>query len=165
MEIIMKIEEKAVRILKEKNMHISFAESCTGGLAAARLVNVPDASAVFELGVIAYSNNAKTKLLDVPPELIKKHGAVSPQVAAAMAKGAVNLSGAEIGVGISGIAGPSGGTRTKPVGTVCFAIYIMGKVTTYQEFFGGLTRNEVREKSVDFVFERLVELTETLGSA
>jgi len=126
----MKIEEKVVSLLKDKKMHISFAESCTGGLAAARLVNVPDASEVFDMGFITYANEAKVKIIGVSPDMIEKHGVVSCEVAAGMAEGAAKTAGAEVGVGISGIAGPSGGTDKKPVGTVWLGFYVNGKTFT-----------------------------------
>lgn len=152
------MEKKVVDLLIEKKLHISFAESCTGGLAAARLVDVPDASKVFDAGFITYANDAKVKFMDVSPMLIEKYGAVSCEVALAMAEGAAKAAGAEVGVGISGIAGPGGGTDIKPVGTVCFGFYINGTKKAFCESFGNIGRQCVREKSVEFVFERLAEL-------
>ena len=101
---------------------IGLAESCTAGLLAARLTDPPGASAYVKGGVVAYSNEAKVELLGVPEEMIAAHGAVSPEVAEAMADGAIERFGAELGVGITGIAGPDGGTEEKPVGYVCVCI-------------------------------------------
>jgi nicotinamide-nucleotide amidase len=96
------------------------AESCTGGLMAARLSERPGASAYFAGGVVAYSNEAKTELLGVDPELIERVGAVSPEVAEAMADGALDRFDADVAIAITGIAGPDGGTEEKPVGYVCW---------------------------------------------
>ncbi len=101
---------------------IGLAESCTGGLLAARLTDPPGASDYFRGGVVAYSDRAKTELLGVPAELVSDHGAVSPEVAEAMARGAMERFDAELGVGITGVAGPGGGTEEKPVGYVCICV-------------------------------------------
>ena len=98
------------------------AESCTGGLLAARLTDRPGSSAYVAGGVVAYANEAKTELLGVEPELLASHGAVSEPVAEAMADGALNRFGADTAIAITGIAGPGGGTDDKPVGTVCFTV-------------------------------------------
>jgi nicotinamide-nucleotide amidase len=111
------IEEVVTSLLGGRR--ISVAESCTGGLLAFRLTERPGASAVFAGGVVAYANEAKTALLGVPPELIAEHGAVSPEVAEAMADGALERFGAEVACSTTGVAGPDGGTEEKPVGTVC----------------------------------------------
>ncbi|MDX5454294.1 MAG: nicotinamide-nucleotide amidohydrolase family protein, partial [Rhodococcus sp. (in: high G+C Gram-positive bacteria)] len=108
---------------------IATAESCTGGLIAARLTARPGSSAYVMGGVVSYSNDAKSDLIDVPAEMIATHGAVSEQVAAAMAEGARRRLGADVAVSTTGIAGPDGGTETKPVGTVCFGVAIDGRPT------------------------------------
>ncbi|MGH2951017.1 MAG: nicotinamide-nucleotide amidohydrolase family protein, partial [Solirubrobacterales bacterium] len=101
---------------------IALAESCTAGLLAARLSEPPGASEYLAGGVVAYSNETKVDLLGVPAEMIERHGAVSPEVAEAMADGALARFGASIGVGITGIAGPDGGSEEKPVGYVCVCV-------------------------------------------
>jgi nicotinamide-nucleotide amidase len=101
---------------------VAVAESCTGGLMAARLTERPGSSAYVLGGVTAYSNEAKVAFADVPPELIERFGAVSPEVGRALAAGAVSRFGASLGIGITGIAGPDGGTADKPVGTVCVCV-------------------------------------------
>ncbi|HLC42286.1 MAG TPA: nicotinamide-nucleotide amidohydrolase family protein [Methylomirabilota bacterium] len=116
------LEEAVARLLKDQQLTLSVAESCTGGLMAHRLTNVPGSSTYFERGVIAYSNQAKEELLGVPAELLRRHGAVSAPVAEAMARGIRKMSKASLGVAITGIAGPDGGTPTKPVGTVFVAL-------------------------------------------
>lgn len=152
------LEEQVVSLLQQKNFHISFAESCTGGLCSARLVSVASASAVFDAGVVTYANEAKIKYLGVKPETIGSYGVVSEPVAGQMAEGVANAQNAEVGVGVSGIAGPSGGTETKPVGMVCFGFYVDGAVTTVTKQFGDLGRNVVREAATEFVFEKLVKM-------
>lgn len=151
-------EEKVVALLQEKGYHISFAESCTGGLCSARLVSVSSASAVFDAGVVTYANEAKIKYLGVKPETIEQYGVVSEPVAGQMAKGVAKAQNAEVGVGVSGVAGPSGGTAATPVGMVCFGFYVDGEVITVTKQFGDLGRNTVREAATEFVFEMLVEL-------
>ena len=152
------IEYQVVAKLIEKNFRITFAESCTAGLAAGRLVNVPDASKVLDVSFVTYADEAKMKYLGVKEETIAANGVVSPEVAGEMCEGAAKAMGAEVGVGISGIAGPTGGTATKPVGMVCFGFYINGEIHTFTKQFGDIGRNNVREKSVQFVFEELLEL-------
>ncbi|HEV3141295.1 MAG TPA: competence/damage-inducible protein A [Vicinamibacterales bacterium] len=109
-------------MLRERKLTIAVAESCTGGLLASRLTDVPGSSAYVDRGVVCYSDRSKTDLLGVPPELIEEHGAVSEPVARAMADGIRSRAGTNVGVGITGIAGPDGGTAEKPVGTVAIAV-------------------------------------------
>ena len=117
-----RMEEVVGRLLKRRGWRIATAESCTGGLIGHRITEVPGSSDYFERGVVAYSNRAKVELLGVSEELIRKHGAVSPQVAEAMAKGIRERTGAEVGLGVTGIAGPTGGTPRKPVGLVYIGV-------------------------------------------
>ena len=152
------MEYKVVERIIEKKYKISFAESCTGGLAAATLVGVPDASKVLDVSFVTYANEAKMQYLGVSPAIIEKKGVVSEEVAQQMAQGVAEAAHSHVGVGITGIAGPSGGSREKPVGMVCFGFYIEGVVTTYTRHFGNLGRNQVREASVQFVYETLLEL-------
>ncbi len=116
------LEAVVGRLLKARGWWVALAESCTGGLATSRLTDVPGSSEYVERSIVAYSNRAKVELLDVPEELIRQHGAVSEPVAQAMAAGIRKRAGVNIGVGITGIAGPGGGTEQKPVGTVCIAV-------------------------------------------
>lgn len=154
----MDLEEKAVKILIEKNWHISFAESCTGGLAAAALVSVADASKVLDVSFVTYANEAKMKYLGVERQAIDAFGVVSEEVACQMAEGVAKEAGSEVGVGITGVAGPGGGTPAKPVGMVCFGFYIKGLVYTDTVQFGEIGRNAVRKQSVLHVYKRLGEL-------
>lgn len=152
------IEERVVALLQRKGFRISFAESCTGGLCCARLVSVANASAVFDAGIVTYANEAKVRYLDVKPETIEVFGVVSEEVAGEMAEGTAKAQSAQVGVGISGIAGPTGGSEEKPVGMVCFGFFVDGTLTTATKLFGDLGRNKVREAAVEFVFETLEQL-------
>jgi nicotinamide-nucleotide amidase len=114
------VDDQVVALLDGRT--VAVAESCTGGLMAARLTERGGSSAYMLGGVVAYSNAAKVALADVPAELIERHGAVSPEVAAALANGARARFQADFGIGITGIAGPGGGTEEKPVGTVCLSV-------------------------------------------
>jgi nicotinamide-nucleotide amidase len=116
------LEAVVGQLLKRRGWWVALAESCTGGLATSRLTDVPGSSEYVERSVVAYSNRAKIELLDVPEDLIRQHGAVSEPVAQAMAAGVRKRANVDVGVGITGIAGPGGGTEQKPVGTVCIAV-------------------------------------------
>jgi nicotinamide-nucleotide amidase len=120
-------------LLRARGWWVAFAESCTGGLATSRMTDIAGSSDYVERSIVAYSNRAKIELLDVPEELIKEHGAVSEHVALAMAAGIRKRAGVNVGVGITGIAGPGGGTEQKPVGTVCIAVDAgQGTVRTFR---------------------------------
>jgi nicotinamide-nucleotide amidase len=125
-------------LLRERKLTIAVAESCTGGLLTSRLTDVPGSSEYVERGVVCYSNRAKSELADVPEALIAEHGAVSEPVARAMAEGIRSRAGTNIGIGVTGIAGPGGGTPEKPVGTVALAVAADDevRVRTFQ-FIGG----------------------------
>jgi nicotinamide-nucleotide amidase len=125
-------------LLRERGLTIALAESCTGGLLASRLTDVPGSSDYVERGYICYSNRAKTELVGVPEALILEHGAVSEPVARAMAEGAAARAGTRVGIGVTGIAGPGGGTPDKPVGTVAIAVWVDGRLTLRTlRLFGG----------------------------
>lgn len=156
----MTIEEQVVNKLIDRGFRISFAESCTGGLCCGTLVNVSNASKVLDMSFVTYANEAKVELINVSPETIESYGVVSEQVAGEMCKGVAQKAYSEVGVGITGVAGPTGGTAKKPVGMVCFGFYVLGNVITRTMQFGNIGRNEVRAKSVDFVFNTLAELLE-----
>lgn len=153
----MTFAEQLVSILIEKDLRITFAESCTGGMAAATLVDVPDASKVFDGSFVTYANVLKMELLDVWGETIAENGVVSEPVAIQMAVGAAQRTGAQVAVGISGIAGPGGGTPEKPVGTVCFGFLVGEELFSATCRFGALGRQEVRKAAVQFVYETLIE--------
>ena len=154
----MALEEDVVNKLIDKNYHISFAESCTGGLCCGTLVNVTNASKVLDVSFTTYANEAKIKFLGVDANTILKNGVVSEEVAREMAIGVAKAAGSEVGVGVTGVAGPGGGTAKKPIGMVCFGFYVDGAVRTYTKQFGEIGRNQVRKSSVEFVFSTLKEL-------
>lgn len=154
----MEAETKVVDALIQKGYHIACAESCTGGLLCGKIINVPNASAVLDCSFVTYANEAKIKYLGVKEETITEYGVVSEAVAGQMASGVAAESGAQVGVATSGIAGPAGGTATKPVGMVCFGFWVDGKLTTATRYFGELGRNQVREAAVQYALERLTEL-------
>lgn len=130
-------------ILAERNETISFAESCTAGLASSRLGDIPGASAVFKGSIISYSNDVKNKQLNVSSEILEKYGAVSEQCAKAMAEGVAKSLKTDLGIAITGIAGPDGGSEEKPVGTVYVAAYYQGKTYVEHYRFNG-NRNRIR---------------------
>lgn len=149
---------RLVTLLAAKGWHISFSESCTGGKAAAALVDVPSASSVLDVSFVTYANEAKVRFLRVRPETIAAYGVVSEPVAGEMAAGTAAAANAQVGVGITGIAGPGGATPGKPVGMVCFGFWISGTLHTFTRQFGDLGRNAVRDASVAFVYETLLSL-------
>lgn len=136
-----------LEILERKKWKIATAESCTGGLIAALLTEIPGSSNVFECGFVTYSNEAKQSLLGVSATLLEKHGAVSSEVARAMAKGALKNSEAQVAVAVTGIAGPGGGTAAKPVGLVYIAVAVNQEIVEKCNFDG--TREEIRLAAVD----------------
>jgi nicotinamide-nucleotide amidase len=140
------LEQVVGERLLTRRWRIAVAESCTGGLLSSRLTDVPGSSAYVDRGVVCYSNRAKTDLADVPPAIIEQHGAVSEPAAVAMAEGIRLRAGVEVGVGITGIAGPGGGSDTKPVGTVVVAIaYPDGHTVRTMRFVGG--REQIKFQS------------------
>ncbi|MCR1839131.1 competence/damage-inducible protein A [Murimonas intestini] len=141
------LEEAIVDLLLEKQLTLTTAESCTGGMLAARLTNVPGVSEVFKQGLVTYSNRAKRKLLDVKKNTLKDCGAVSDKTAKEMAKNGAFITGSDICVSVTGIAGPDGGTEEKPVGLVYMACSYNNKVTVKEFHFKG-ERSKVRESSV-----------------
>lgn len=145
-EHIQKRLSETVALCNEKKLKIAVAESCTGGLLSAWLTEIPGVSAVFERGFVTYSNEAKTEMLGVNAALIAKHGAVSAEVARAMAEGALSHSTADIGIGITGIAGPDGGSREKPVGLVYIAVAREKRIETEKHVFPG-DRQTIRENA------------------
>lgn len=150
------LEERVVKLLQEKKWKISTAESCTGGAVAAMLVNVPGASDVFDEGFITYSNKAKHKYLGVKKSTLKEHGAVSKKTAKEMCGGLCKATGAQVGVGITGIAGPGGGTPEKPVGLVYIGVCVNGEITVKKCLFSG-SRSQVRLQSVQTALEMVLE--------
>ena len=143
--------------LRGAGLKIATAESCTGGLIAAACTTVAGSSDWFERGFVTYSNEAKTEMLGVPPALIGAHGAVSEAVARAMAEGAIAYSRAQLAVAVTGVAGPSGGSASKPVGTVWLAWARAGKATRAELLTLAGDRRAVREQSVQQALQRLLD--------
>jgi len=148
--------ERVVGLLLEQNLQLASAESCTGGLLAAALTAVAGCSACFSYGLITYSNEAKHRLLQVPWPLLDTYGAVSAEVAQAMARGVAELAAADIGVAITGIAGPGGATADKPVGLVYVGLVAPGREMVEKHHFQG-NRAAVREQSVAAALELLAQ--------
>jgi nicotinamide-nucleotide amidase len=130
------LHEVTARLLSERRKTLAVAESCTGGMIAARLTDVPGSSAYMLVGFVAYGNEAKVRDLNVPAELIADHGAVSAPVAEAMARGARERAGADLGLGVTGIAGPGGATAEKPIGLVYMSIVTDARARTEELRFG-----------------------------
>lgn len=156
-----RLEEVVGAMLRERGLRIATAESCTGGLVASRLTDVPGSSDYVERGAVCYSNRAKTEMLGVPEAMIHEHGAVSEPVAVAMARGIRDRAGTDLGVGITGIAGPTGGTPTKPVGTVVVAVAWAGGERVRTLWFPG-EREQVKyhssQAALDMVRRHLLML-------
>ena len=141
------LEEAIVRILEEKKLSVTTAESCTGGLLAGRILNVAGASNVYKEGYITYSNDAKERLLKVKRETLMQYGAVSPQTACEMVRGVAEATGADAALSVTGIAGPGSGTKEKPVGLVYVGCYVKGHVRVEEFYFTG-NRDKNREYAV-----------------
>jgi nicotinamide-nucleotide amidase len=158
-EILMQAES-VLREARNRGWLLATAESCTGGLIASALTAIPGSSDVVERGFVVYSDRAKTEILDVPAETIAEHGAVSAQVARAMAQGALAHSAADLAVSCTGIAGPGGGSEAKPVGLVYLALARRGFHTRDIECrFGPLSRDEIRMKTVVAALQLVLEAT------
>ncbi len=152
--VVEQVAELADLLLKKRWL-LATAESCTGGLIAAACTDLAGSSAWFERGFVTYSNAAKIELLDVDAALIAQHGAVSEAVARAMAQGVLAKSRAQVAVSVTGVAGPTGGSAAKPVGTVWFGFATSANVVTETRLFEG-DRAAVRQATVQHAFERLI---------
>lgn len=155
----MKPEEKLVKLLKEKKLTVATAESCTGGLIAKRITDIPGSSGVFECGIVSYSNRIKSEILGVSEETLNMYGAVSEQTAREMVSGALKVSGADIAVSVTGIAGPDSDGTDKPVGLVYIAVSD-GKSTVVKKYlnsFGEDIRQNNRNKSADEALNTILE--------
>jgi len=141
-----------VALCRDRGLRIAVGESCTGGLLGGRITAVPGSSAVFVGGVIAYDDRVKVEMLDVPREVLAQHGAVSEPVVRQLASGARARFGTEIGIGVSGVAGPGGGSPEKPVGTVWTAVDVQGTVTAYRRGYPG-DREEIRARSAQMALD------------
>lgn len=150
--------EDLINLLKERKLKIATAESCTGGLLAKKITDISGSSEVFDMGLVSYANQIKQEYLGVPAEVLATKGAVSYETAEAMARGIVKAANADIGVGITGIAGPGGGTPQKPVGTVFYGVYLKNKdMLIVEELHLSGNRDEVREQTTELVISRVLE--------
>lgn len=154
--------EKLVNLLIEKKLHITTAESCTGGMVASRIVDVANASKAFNVAYVTYANEAKEKYLNVDSKTIEKYGVVSEEVTKQMALGALKEANADISIVTSGIAGPTGGTEYKPVGMVCFGVGIKDNVYTSTKYFGNIGRNKVRSMATEYIIDFAINLIEKM---
>ena len=146
-------------LLMQRQWMLATAESCTGGLIAASCTERPGSSQWLDCGFVTYSNRAKSAMLDVPAALIAAHGAVSEPVARAMAQGAIAQSQAQVSVAVTGVAGPDGGSASKPVGTVWFAWQVAGQLHSEMMRFDG-DRHAVRQATVQHALRRLLALVQ-----
>ena len=137
-----------VKKLNKKKLKISFAESCTGGMLASKITSISGASKVFGLGLVTYSNQAKISILNINKRIIQKYGAVSPQCCEAMVKNLAKISKAQINVSITGIAGPNGGTKTKPVGLVYIGVKNKNKILITKNIFRQKSRKAIQNATV-----------------
>jgi nicotinamide-nucleotide amidase len=149
------LDSKIAGLLRDTGLTLAVAESCSGGLIAKRITDIPGSSAYFILGVVTYANSAKERVLGVPAELLAQYGAVSPEVAAAMATGVRTLAGSDIGLATTGIAGPTGGSVEKPVGTVFIALASANGCEVFRHCFTG-NRESVREATAKAALRLLV---------
>lgn len=149
-------EQWIVDFMKENNLTLGVAESCSGGMLSSRLIGIPGISDVYRAGLVTYSNEAKQSLLGVSKETLKLHGAVSEETAKEMVEGTLRVTGADYAVSITGIAGPGGGTKEKPVGLVYIACGNKDVITVKRNLFDG-DRQRVREASTETALQMLKE--------
>ena len=147
-----------VKILTKKKLKIAFAESCTGGMLASEITSVSGASKVFGIGLVTYSNQAKITVLKVNKSIIQKYGAVSPQCCEAMVKNLSKISKAQINVSITGIAGPNGGTKKKPVGLVYIGVKKNNKILITKNVFKEKSRKAIQKSTIKKTFKIIKSL-------
>ena len=144
-----KLSQKIVNVLRKKGLKISFAESCTGGLLSSSITSISNSSKVFTIGLVTYSNQSKISLLKVPKKIISKHGAVSYETCLSMVKNLNKISKTNISVSITGIAGPKGGTKKKPVGLVFIGIKKENKTLVKKYLFKNKKRSSIQRVTVN----------------
>ena len=151
------LPDKISNMLKNQKLVIATAESCTGGLIAHTLTNISGSSEYFDRGIVSYSNRAKMELLDVPEDMLKKYGAVSMEVAKSMAKGVRIKSNVDIGISTTGIAGPTGGSKEKPVGLVFIAVSTERNIVVKKFKFSG-DRSQNKKSTCDAALDMLLDV-------
>ena len=144
-----KLSKKVVKLLSKKNLKISFAESCTGGLLSSSITSISGSSKVFTIGLVTYSNQSKINILKVPKKIIIKNGSVSYETCLAMVKNLNKISKTNISVSITGIAGPKGGTKKKPIGLVYIGIKKSNKILVKKYLFKNKKRNTIQKATVN----------------
>ena len=154
----MTLNNKIVLLLKRKKLKIAFAESCTGGMLSSAITSVSGSSKVFTMGLVTYSDQAKTSILKIPPKIIKKYGAVSSQCCLAMVNNLYKISKSKVCISITGIAGPKGGSKQKPVGLVFIGIKIGKKVVVNKCNFKNKGRIFIQKQTVKKTLNLLVQL-------
>jgi nicotinamide-nucleotide amidase len=152
------LSEKVVGLLKKKRLKLALAESCTGGMLSSAITSVSGSSKVFALGLVTYSNQSKNRLLNVPKQIIKKYGAVSIQCCFSMVNNLSKISKSNIAVSVTGIAGPSGGTKKKPVGLVYIGIKKFNKVKVNRYFFKKKGRSNIQRAAVKKSLELILSI-------
>ena len=154
----MSLNKKIISLIKRKRMKLAIAESCTGGILSSSITSVSGSSKVFTMGFVTYSNQAKIKILKVPLKIIRKHGAVSVQCCLAMVNNLSKISKSKICVSITGIAGPKGGSKQKPVGLVYIGIRVRKKVIVYKCNFKNKGRTYIQRQTVKKALHLLLNL-------
>ena len=149
---------KIVKLLTKKKLTLSFAESCTGGLLASSITSISGSSKVFNMGLVTYSNNAKVKLLQVPKKTITKYGAVSYETCLSMVKNLSKISKANISISITGVAGPNGGTKAKPVGLVYIGLKKGSKIIVKKNYFKSKKRILIQKATVKQAFKMILNI-------
>ena len=149
---------KIVKLLTKKKLTVSFAESCTGGLLASSITSISGSSKVFNIGLVTYSNNAKVKLLQVPKKTITKYGAVSYETCLSMVKNLSKISKANISISITGVAGPKGGTKTKPVGLVYIGLKKGSKIIVKKNLFKSKKRISIQKATAKQALKMLLKI-------
>ncbi|MFC1659370.1 CinA family protein [Pseudomonadota bacterium] len=157
---LIKKAQKLIKICREKNIKVVTAESCTGGLVSTLITSISGSSAVFDRGFVTYSNEAKMELLEVDRDVLQEKGAVSKEVSNAMVMGALANSNANLGVSITGIAGPNGGTEKKPVGLVHISACINNTVLQHKRNIFKGSREEIRNSSTETAIDMMLSLTD-----
>jgi len=153
-----KLSQRVIKLLEKKRLKISFAESCTGGLLSSSITSISGSSKVFSLGLVTYSNQAKINILKVPKRIIMKHGAVSYETCFYMVKNLSKMSKTNICVSITGVAGPMGGTKEKPVGLVYIGIKKGYKIIVKKNLFKNKNRNSIQKSSVNQAFKMILNI-------
>ena len=154
-----KLSQKVVKLLSKKRLKISLAESCTGGLLSSSITSISGSSKIFTLGLVTYSNQAKINILKVPNRIIMKHGAVSYETCLSMVKNLNKISKTNISVSITGVAGPKGGTKQKPVGLVYIGIKKGNKTLVKKYLFKNKKRNSIQRTAVNKALNLILSLT------